>query len=35
MGEQKIVPIVKGMEKGWLDNVKEGLGGIFDGGDKN
>jgi len=34
LGEQKIVPIVRGMEKGWLDNVKESFGGLF-GGNKD
>jgi hypothetical protein len=28
-GEQKITPLVKGMEKGWFDNIKEGFAGIF------
>lgn len=31
MGEQKIMPIVKGMEKGWTDNVKDAFGGLFGG----
>ena len=30
-GEQKVTELKKGMEKGWLDNVKEGLSGIFGG----
>lgn len=29
MGEQKVIPLEKGMEKGWIDNVKEGFGNIF------
>jgi hypothetical protein len=34
VGEQKVTEIVKGMEKGWLDNIKDGFSGMF-GGDKN
>eukprot|EP00596_Hydrurales_sp_CCMP1899_P006202 CAMPEP_0119041686 /NCGR_PEP_ID=MMETSP1177-20130426/12970_1 /TAXON_ID=2985 /ORGANISM="Ochromonas sp, Strain CCMP1899" /LENGTH=221 /DNA_ID=CAMNT_0007007921 /DNA_START=73 /DNA_END=738 /DNA_ORIENTATION=+ len=31
MGEQKITPITKGMEKGWLDVAKEGFSKIISG----
>lgn len=31
LGEQKVTELKKGMEKGWLDNVKEGFAGIFGG----
>lgn len=31
MGEQKVTEIVRGMEKNWIDSVKEGFGGIFGG----
>jgi hypothetical protein len=29
MGEQKIMKIERGMEKTWVDNAKENLGGVF------
>lgn len=29
MGEQKIMKIERGMEKTWVDNAKESLGGVF------
>jgi hypothetical protein len=32
MGEQKVTELVKGMEKNWIDNVREGFSGLF--GDK-
>ena len=28
-GDVAVTPLVKGMEKGWLDNVKDGIGGLF------
>lgn len=28
-GDLPVTPLVKGMEKGWFDNVKDGLGGLF------
>ena len=31
MGEQKVKLIEKGMDKSWVDNVKEGFGGLFSG----
>ena len=31
LGEQRITPIVRGMEKNWIDNAKEGLAGLFGG----
>jgi hypothetical protein len=31
MGEQKITVLQKGMEKTWIDNAKESLGGLFGG----
>ena len=34
MGEQKITPIVEGMEKNWADGVRESLGNLFGGGKK-
>lgn len=29
VGEQKVRPLEKGMEKNWVDNVKEGFGNLF------
>jgi len=29
VGEQKVRPLEKGMEKNWIDNVKEGFGNMF------
>ena len=34
MGEQKITPIVEGMDKNWADGVRESLGNLFGGGKK-
>jgi hypothetical protein len=31
IGEQKVTEIVRGMEKGWQDNVKDAFSGIFGG----
>jgi len=29
MGEQKVIPIVEGMEKDWLDGVKDSFSNLF------
>jgi hypothetical protein len=34
MGEQTITVLERGMERNWIDNVKDGLGGLFGGGKK-
>lgn len=31
LGEQKVTEIVRGMERGWADNIREGISNIFGG----